>query len=40
MTRDEIAAQREMHRSPLVMRCVDDFCAGRRWPLAFVSELG
>ena len=40
MTRDEIAAQREMHRSPLVMRCVDDFCAGKRWPLAFVSELG
>lgn len=39
MTRDEIAAQREMHRSPLVMRCVDDFCAGKRWPLAFVAEL-
>ena len=39
MTRDEIAAQRELHRSPLVMRCIDDFCAGKRWPLAFVAEL-
>ena len=40
MTREEVAAQRERHRSPLVMRCIDDFYAGRRWPLAFVSELG
>ena len=27
MTRDELYACREQHRSPLVMRCVDDFIA-------------
>jgi 8-oxo-dGTP pyrophosphatase MutT (NUDIX family) len=35
----EIVAQRERHRSPLVLRCVDDFRAGRRLPLDIVSEL-
>ncbi len=24
---------RALHRSPLVMRCIDDHLAGRRWPL-------
>ena len=38
LTADEIAAQRALHRSPLVMRCVEDYRAGRRWPLAFVTE--
>ena len=30
---DEIHARREHHRSPLVMRCLQDFLAGRRYPL-------
>ena len=34
LTRDELTAKRAMHRSPLVMRCVDDFLSGRRFPLA------
>jgi 8-oxo-dGTP pyrophosphatase MutT (NUDIX family) len=36
----EIVAQRERHRSPLVLRCLDDFRAGRRLPLDIVSEIG
>jgi 8-oxo-dGTP pyrophosphatase MutT (NUDIX family) len=39
LTYDELAAQRSMHRSPLVLRCVDDYRQGRRWPISFVTEL-
>jgi 8-oxo-dGTP pyrophosphatase MutT (NUDIX family) len=39
LTYEELAAQRPLHRSPLVLRCVDDYRAGRRWPLAFVTEF-
>ena len=37
MTRDEIAACRDMHRSPLLMQCVDDYLQGRRAPLSLLS---
>jgi 8-oxo-dGTP pyrophosphatase MutT (NUDIX family) len=33
MTPEELRACPERHRSPLVMRCVDDHLAGRRYPL-------
>lgn len=33
MTRDELAACPERHRSPIVLRCVDDYLAGKRTPL-------
>ena len=33
LTPDEIRARADEHRSPLVMRCVDDHLAGRRFPL-------
>ncbi len=33
MTRDEIAATAERHRSPIVLQCVDDYLAGHRTPL-------
>jgi 8-oxo-dGTP pyrophosphatase MutT (NUDIX family) len=33
MTLDEIRASRARHRSPLLLRCVEDHAAGRRWPL-------
>lgn len=36
MTRDEIAACEEHHRSPMVLRCVDDYLAGLRAPLALL----
>lgn len=33
---DEIRQCAAEHRSPLVMKCVDDYLAGRRFPLDFV----
>ena len=36
---DELSASRATHRSPLVLRCVDDFRAGQRRPLDLVTEL-
>jgi 8-oxo-dGTP pyrophosphatase MutT (NUDIX family) len=35
----ELVAARARHRSPLVLRCVDDFRAGVRRPLDLVTEL-
>ena len=32
----ELRASSAQHRTPLVMRCVDDYLAGRRFPLDFV----
>ncbi len=36
---DELLARRAMHRSPLVLRCVDDYRAGSRRPLDHITEL-
>jgi 8-oxo-dGTP pyrophosphatase MutT (NUDIX family) len=36
---EEIASRRRDHRSPLVMRCIDDYRSGRRFPLDFVTEV-
>jgi 8-oxo-dGTP pyrophosphatase MutT (NUDIX family) len=36
---DEIVARRDEHRSPLVLRCIDDYRAGRRWPLGLVEDV-
>jgi hypothetical protein len=33
MSADELRAVPDQHRSPLVMRCVDDYLTGRRLPL-------
>lgn len=33
MTRDEIAATQDRHRSPIVLKCVDDYLAGKRTSL-------
>ena len=33
MTLPELHATRARHRSPLVLRCIEDFVAGRRFPL-------
>jgi 8-oxo-dGTP pyrophosphatase MutT (NUDIX family) len=33
MTRDELAACQERHRSPIVLKCVDDYLAGKRTAL-------
>ena len=37
LTRDELQKRKAEHRSPLVQRCVDDFLAGRRFPLELFS---
>jgi len=40
MTPAEIAATRERHRSPLVLQCVQDWLAGRRFPLDLIHHYG
>ena len=36
MSRDEMLACQEKHRSPLVLRCVDDYLLGKRAPLSLL----
>lgn len=39
LSRNELAERSDEHRSPLVQRCVDDYLAGRQFPLdVFSSE--
>ena len=37
LTPDEVRASVARHRSPNVLRCIEDFAAGRRYPLDAVS---
>lgn len=39
LTADEIRTLAPAHRSPLVMRCIDDFIAGQRWPLEVITHV-
>lgn len=36
MTLEELRASAPRHRSPLLLRCVEDYLAGRRYPLELV----
>lgn len=36
MTPEEVRASADRHRSPLVLRCLEDYLAGARYPLALV----
>lgn len=36
---DDVVARRNEHRSPLVLRCIDDYRAGRRWPVDLVQDV-
>ena len=36
MTPDEIRASSARHRSPMLLRCVEDYLAGRRYPLDLI----
>jgi 8-oxo-dGTP pyrophosphatase MutT (NUDIX family) len=38
MAADEIEACRERHRSPLVLQCVQDYLAGRRYPVELIRH--
>ena len=39
LTRDEVAALGPALRSPMVLRCIDDYLAGKRYPLELFSYL-
>jgi len=39
LSREQLVAQSSRLRSPLVMRCVDDYLAGCRFPLEVLSHL-
>lgn len=39
LTRDELAAQSARHRSPMLLRCVDDYLDGKRYPLELIAHL-
>jgi len=40
LTPEELAAQSDRHRSPLVWKVVEDFLAGRRYPLQALTHVG
>lgn len=40
MTPDEIRSCRDRHRSPQLLRCVEDYLAGLRYPLDLIRHLG
>jgi len=37
---DAIRAARSRHRSPLVLRCIDDYLAGNRFPMDMLRDCG
>ncbi len=39
LTRAELKQREPQLRSPLVLRCIDDYLAGRRAPLAAAAQL-
>ncbi|WP_127477163.1 NUDIX hydrolase [Sulfurivermis fontis] len=39
LSRDEVAALGDALRSPLVLRCIDDYIAGKRYPLELLTEM-
>lgn len=39
LSRQEIAAENGRLRSPMVLRCVDDYLEGRRYPLDLITDL-
>jgi len=38
MTLEEIRATQARHRSPLILRCVEDHLAGKRYPLELITH--
>jgi hypothetical protein len=39
LTRDELIARSERLRSPMVLKCVDDYLADTRYPLALLQQM-
>jgi 8-oxo-dGTP pyrophosphatase MutT (NUDIX family) len=38
-TRDELVGEVARHRSPVVVRCLDDYLAGKRYPLELLTTF-
>ena len=38
MSPDEVRASTARHRSPLILRCVEDYLAGKRYPLELITH--
>ncbi len=38
MTPDEIRATQTRHRSPLILRCIEDYLAGKRYPMELITH--
>jgi 8-oxo-dGTP pyrophosphatase MutT (NUDIX family) len=38
LTLDEVRATQAQHRSPLVLRCIEDWLGGRRYPLELIVD--
>jgi 8-oxo-dGTP pyrophosphatase MutT (NUDIX family) len=39
LSQEEIRATAERHRSPLVLKCIEDYLAGTRYPLELVTHF-
>lgn len=39
LTREEVIASAPKHRSPLVLRCIDDYRTGKRYPLTIYTDI-
>jgi len=40
LSHEEIKATQSRHRSPLILRCVEDYLAGKRYPLELLTHYG
>ncbi len=38
LTPDEVRATQTRHRSPLILRCVEDYLTGKRYPLEILTD--
>ena len=39
LTHGELHAERQRLRSPMVLRCIEDYVAGRRYPIELLNEI-
>ena len=39
MSREELVSQSDKLRSPLVLKCIDDYLAGQRFPLSLLTHI-
>ena len=38
LTLDEVRATADRHRSPLILQCIEDYLAGKRYPLELITH--